>query len=168
MKKSSFLLFLLIIPILTVAQKSKKTNKKKNTCTTYVYNLTTDKMSIRDICFYVNMTDHIDMNDYRIGKSWDKQYDNWKFSIDVFDNDKLKSDNTKASFVVYEDNSEFTQYHCIIESVNIKALIYDKAKSNWQILILQNDEYKILSTYLGYHFTNAFNIKTRTSKDDGY
>jgi hypothetical protein len=168
MRKTSFILFIVLFPFISNAQSKKTPVKKKNMCTTYVYNLTTDKMTIRDICVYVSLTDHIDMNEYRIGKSWDRQYDNWKFSIEVIDNDKLKRDNTKASFVVYEDNSEFTQYHCIIESVDIKALIYDKAKSDWQILVLQNDEYKILSSYTGYHFTNAFNIKVKSKSSDGY
>ena len=93
--------FLLILPSLSYAQKHKKTPvKKKNTCTTFVYNLTLDKVNARDICVFVKLTDHIDMNENRIGKNWDKNYDYWKFSIDVFDNDKRKSFNTEASFYV--------------------------------------------------------------------
>lgn len=168
MKKLLFILMVMILPLISNAQKNKKNNKKKNTCTTFVYNLSSDKMTIRDICYYVILTDHIDMNEYRIGKVWDKQYDHWKFSIDVFDNDKFKSDSTTASFYVYEDNADFTQYHCNVESVNIKALIYDKVRKSWQILVFQNEEYKILSSYTGYHFTNAFNIKAKSSTDSGY
>lgn len=109
MRKLSFIVFILSLPLISNAQKHKKTPvKNKKTCATYVYNLTTDKMTIRDICVYVELTDHIDMNDYRVGQRWDKQYDNWKFSIDVFDNDKLKKDNTKASFIVYEDNTVYS------------------------------------------------------------
>lgn len=55
--KKTILLLLLILPILSIAQKHKKTtSKKKITCTTFVYNLTTEKMAIRDICFNVELT----------------------------------------------------------------------------------------------------------------
>ena len=167
--KKTILLLLLILPILSIAQKHKKTTiKKKITCTTFVYNLTTEKMAIRDICFNVELTDHIDMNEYRPGQKWDKDYDSWKFNIKIYDFDKLKQSSLNASFYVYEDNSEITQYHCKVETAEIKAIIYDKGKSSWQILVFQNDEYKMLSSYTGYHFTNAFDIKARTTSDGGY
>jgi hypothetical protein len=166
----SIIFFLvLFLPLISNAQKHKKAPvKKKNTCTTFVYNLSTDKMSKRDICLNIELTDHIDMNEYRIGKSWDKQYDSFKFTIKIFDFDKVKESSLNASFHVFEETSEIIQYHCSVESAEIKAIIYDKTRSSWEILVLQNDEYKMLSSYSGYRFSNAFNIKTKSSDDKGY
>ncbi|WP_269685139.1 hypothetical protein [Flavobacterium lacustre] len=159
--------FILLSSLVSNAQKNKKVpQKKKNTCTTFVYNLTTDKSTIRDICFFVEIESHFDMNS--VGRKWEKKYDYWKFNVTTYDNEKLKKSNFNVSFYIYEDNSEFTQYHCIYENHEIKALIYDKTKGLWEILVLQNEEYKILSSYSGYHYTNAFNIKTRTLNDGGY
>jgi hypothetical protein len=167
MRKINFILLILLVPFISNAQKNKKaTQKKKNTCTTFVYNLTTDKSAMRDICFFVELESHYDMNS--IGRKWEKTNDYWKFNVTTYDNDKLKKSSFSVSFYVYEDNSEFTQYHCIYADHEIKALIYDKARGLWEILFLQNEEYKILSSYSGYHYTNAFNIKVRTNSDDGY
>lgn len=167
--KKIIYVFALFLSLISNAQKHKKAPlKKKNTCTTFVYNLSTDKMSIRDICFDVELTNHFDMNENRFGQKWDKQYDIWKFFIKIYDFDKLKQSSLDASYYLYEDNSEFTQYHCNVESAEIKAIIYDKTKSLWEILVLQNDEYKMLSSYSGYRYTKAFNIKTKSSNDGGY
>lgn len=167
MRKLSFILFLLTVSFITNAQKHKKAPvKKKNTCTTYVYNLTTGKMTIRDICFLVELENHYDMNS--VGRKWEKSDDYWKFNVTTYDNDKFKKSNFNVSFYIYTDNSEFTQYHCIYADYEIKALIYDKTKGLWEILVLQNEEYKILSLYSGYKYTNAFNIRTKSDTGDGY
>lgn len=167
MKRISFILFIALFPFISNAQSKKKaTPKKKNTCTTFVYNLTTDKSTMRDICYFVNLESHHDMNSP--GRKWEKTNDYWKFNVTTYDNDKLKKSNFSVSFYVYEDNTEFTQYHCIYADHEIKALIYDKARDLWEILVLQNEEYKILSSYTGYQFTNAFNIKAKSSTDSGY
>lgn len=167
--KKVVFIFILFLTLISNAQKVKKTPpKKKNTCTTYVYNLSNGKMNIRDICYNVELTDHIDMNNYRVGQKWDKEYDNWKFSIKIVDFDKLQEENLTASFSVFEDNSEITQYHCKVESAEIKAIVYNKNLKSWGILLLQNDNYKMLSPYTGYKLTNAFNIKTKINNDDGY
>jgi hypothetical protein len=165
--KKIICVFILFLSLISNAQKHKKTPlKKKMTCTTFVYNLSTEKSTMRDICYFVEIESHSDLNS--VGRKWDKTYDYWKFNVTTYDNDKLKKSNFNVSFYIYEDNTEFTQYHCIYEDHEIKALIYDKTKGLWEILVLQNDEYKILSSYSGYHYTNAFNIKTRSSNDGGY
>lgn len=69
--------------------------------------------------------------------------------------------NYEASFYIYEDRSEMIQYHPLVVNDEFKAIIYNKVKDSWQILLLQNDEYKILSPYSGYSYVNAFDIKTR-------
>ena len=167
MKRIILILLIFLLPLISFSQKKKKNpQKKKNTCTTFVYNLTTDKSAMRDICFFVELESHYDMNG--IGRKWEKSNDHWKFNITTFDNDKLKKSNFNVSFFIYEDNSEFIQYHCIYEDYEIKALIYDKKSGLWQILAFQNEEYKILSSYSGYHFTNAFNIKAKNSSDGGF
>lgn len=164
-----FLIQFVLIPFFAVSQQHKKsTPPKKNICTTYVYNLNTDEMRIRDICFDILKTDHIDMNQFNSGQKWDKKNDFWKFQITIKDNEKLKETTLKASFYIYEESSEIIQYHCIVESASIKAIIYDKTKKSWQILVLQNDNYKMLSSYTGYHFTNAFDIKHKTPVEDEY
>ena len=168
MRKILLIVFLALTSICSNAQKNKKKQVKKNTCTTFVYNLTTDKMTIRDICYNVKLTDHIDMNQYRHGKKWEKEYDSWKFFIKIYDFDKLKEFSLDASFYLYEDNSDFTQYHCKVETSEIKAIIYDKNMYSWQILVFQNEEYKILSSYTGYRYTNAFDIRAKKSSESGY
>lgn len=168
MKNTLIIILFLLTPFFSNAQKNKKKPVKKNTCTTFVYNLTTDKMTMRDICYNIKLTDHIDMNQYRHGKKWEKEYDSWKFFIKINDFDKLKEFTLDASFYLYEDNSDITQYHCKVETSEIKAIIYDKKMASWQILVFQNEEYKILSSYTGYRFTNAFDIKAKKSYDSGY
>jgi hypothetical protein len=141
---------------------------KKNKCTTFVYNLTTGKMRIRDICFSIINTNHIDLNEFNPGKVRDNTQDLWKFSISIIDNDKKTQQSFEASFYVYEDNNEIKQYHCIVANSDFKAIIFDKAHNSWQILLLQDDEYKILSSYSGYHYTNAFGIKENQKSDINY
>lgn len=137
-------------------------------CTTYVYNLSTGEMNVRDICFQIRETDHIDFNLHDFSGKRDNEKDLWKFFIDITDNEKLTNFNFHASFFIFEENSEIIQYHCIIKGHEIKALIYNKLRSCWQILLLQNNDYKILTPYSGYRIVNAFNIKPRTSSDFDY
>lgn len=164
MKNVSFLLFCFFLSTISNSQ----SNKKSESCKTFVYNLTLDKMSVRNICFTVELTNHIDMNKFRVGQNWDKQHDFWKYSITISDNDKLKKQNIQASFFIYEDNSEYVQYHCNVDSLEILALIYNKTNDKWQLLFFQNEEYKMLSSYSGYHFRNAFDIKAKKIGDGGY
>lgn len=173
-KLDTYLGFLLLmqfvlIPFFAISQQHKKpTTAKTKICTTYVYNLNTDEMHIRDICFTITITDHINMNAYNVGKKWDIKNDFWKFLITIKDNEKLKESTLTASFYIYEETSEIIQYHCIVEGADIKAIIFDKTRNLWQILVLQNENYKILSSYTGYHFTNAFDIKHKTAIEDEY
>ena len=125
-------------------------------------------MRIRNICYTVLKTEHIDLNQYNISGKKDKKKDLWKFYIDITDYEKQTNSNLRASFYIFEENSEIIQYHCIIESQEIKALIYNKLRSCWQILLLQNNDHKILTPYSGYRIVNAFNIKQRTSSDFDY
>lgn len=166
----SFLMQLVILlPFFALSQQHKKTTApKENTCITYVYNLNTEEMHIRDICVDVVITDHFDMNQYSSGQKWDKKNDCWRFLITIKDNDRLKETTFKASYYIYEETSELIQYHAVVEGGDIKAVIYDKTRNSWQILVLQNDTYKMLSSYTGYRFTNAFDIKHKTAVKDEY
>ena len=147
---------------------NKFTPKKTYISTTYVYNLSADEMHIKDISFDVKLTYHHDGNEDRFGQKWDKAYDVWKFFITITDNQTKSRSSLDASFFIYEESSELIQYHCNVESVDIKAIIFDKTKSTWEILLLQNDAYKILSSYPGYHFINAFDIKSKSKSNIDY
>ena len=149
------------------SQNKNKNSAHVNKCTTYVYNLTTGEMKIRDICFQIEITDHFDLNEFNIGKEREKENDTWKFLVSISDNEKFTTQNFNASFYLYEESSEIKQYHCKVDNSDFKALIFDKIHNCWQVLLLQNDEYKILSPYTGYHFTNAFGIiqKSKSSID---
>lgn len=164
----SILLTFLILSLSAFSQNKLTNSPKANKCTTFVYNLTTGEMRIRDICFSVTNTEHIDMNAYNIGKDWDKKNDFWKFTISISDNEKYSTQNFNASFYVYEESSEIKQYHCLTEDSDFKAIIFDKIHNCWQILMLQNDEYKILSPYTGYHYTNAFGIERKVKSSIDY
>lgn len=147
---------------------SKKPATNKAKCMTFIYNLTTGSMRMKDICYSISLTDHIDMNQYNPGREWDKTKDYWKYSISIKDNEKKSEQNFHASFYVYEESDEIKQYHCLIEDSDFKALIFDKIHNCWLILLLQNDEYKILSCYSGYHYTNAFGIKEKKKSNMDY
>ena len=66
------------------------------------------------------------------------------------------------------NSDEITQYHPLVENDEFKAIIYDKLRHCWQILLFQNDGYKILSCYSGYHYTNAFGIKEKKKSSIDY
>jgi hypothetical protein len=144
-------------------QRNVMTSKSAFKCTTYVYNLTTDKMLPKDICIDVILTDHIDMNELSLGRKWDKKNDLWKFRVEIRSNATNSSMSTHRAFYVAEESDDHTQYHCFQEDDEFKALIYNKAIKKWSILLFQNDEYKILSPYTGYHYTNYFGIKPKKS-----
>jgi hypothetical protein len=123
-------------------------------------------MRMKDLCFDVVKTDHIDMNEFNPGREYDKTKDFWKFSITIMDNEKKSKQSLNASFYVYEESAEIKQYHSIVEDSDFKAIIFDKIHNSWQILMLQNEEYKILSSYTGYHYTNAFGIKQKQKSNN--
>lgn len=137
-------------------------------CTTFVYNLTTEEMKIRDICFKISLIEHFDFNVYDYSGKRDKTKDLWKYHIEITDNEKLTKSSLDASFYIFEENEEIIQYHCIVEDSEYKALIYNKIRSCWLILVLQNDAYKILSPYSGYRYVNAFDIKPKTKSTIDY
>lgn len=135
-------------------------------CTTFVYNLSLDEMKMKDICFNVSKGEYSNMNEYSREKKRENEL--WKFQISIEDNNSLSKHNYEASFYVYEDGSEITQYHPFVGNDEFKAVIYNKLRNSWQILLFQNDEYKILSSYSGYYYTNAFGIKTRKKSSISY
>ena len=108
------------------------------------------------------------MNQYNTGREWDKTKDFWKYSISIRDNEKKSEQNFHASFYVYEESDEIKQYHCLIEDSDFKAIIFDKIHNCWLILLMQNDEYKILSCYSGYHYTDVFGIKEKKKSNIDY
>lgn len=117
----------------------------------------TSKIKVKNLCFSVTQTDHIDANKYnRPGDQWDREKDYWKYRIQIFDYDNKTNDNTEASFYIYEDDAEKTQYHCLIENLDIKAIVYDKNRKSWQIVLLRNNKYSISSSYAGYKIIDAF------------
>jgi hypothetical protein len=166
MKNIIFFIALTTLSFSCIAQTKKKTSSKKYICTTFVYNLTTGNMRMKDLCFDVVKTDHIDMNEFNPGREYDKTKDFWKFSITIMDNEKKSKQSLNASFYVYEESAEIKQYHSIVEDSDFKAIIFDKIHNSWQILMLQNEEYKILSSYTGYHYTNAFGIKQKQKSNN--
>jgi hypothetical protein len=166
MKYIIFLIGFITVSLSCISQTKKKTSNKKYLCTTFVYNLTTGNMRMKDLCFDVINTDHFDMNEFNLGREYDKTKDHWKFNITITDNEKKSKQSFSASFYMYEESAEIKQYHCIVESLDFKAIIFDKIHNSWQILMLQNEEYKILSSYTGYHYTNAFGIKQKQKSDN--
>ena len=56
----------------------------------------------------------------------------------------------------------------MVENDEFKSVIYDKLRNNWQILLFQNDEYKILSSYSAYHYINAFKIQPKRKTSISY
>jgi hypothetical protein len=168
MKSKIFIMAILNFAGLTTLCQQKKPTATKPKCATFVYNLTTGTSKLKDICYTVSLNDHIDMNQFRPGEKWDKTQDYWKYTITIEDNATRSKQSLNASFYLYEDSDEIKQYHCIIEDSEFKAVIFDKIRSCWLILMKQNDEFKILSCYSGYHFTNAFDIKKKTSSSISY
>ena len=153
---------------LSIQALGQKYSTTRNKCTSYVYNLSTSEMRIRDICYTIELIGHYDMNEYRIGQPRVNEYDNWKYKIDISDFDKQTKQNYSASFYVYEDNEYYKQYHCIHDESEFKAIIYDKIRKCWQILLLQDNEYKMISCYTGYQYTNAFGIKSKSKSNISY
>lgn len=163
---------ILIITALFICQFGyPQTNKKLTAvkpfiCTTFVYNLSLNEMKIRDICINVQKGEFIDMNEFSTTKR--KENENWRFVVNIKDNVTMSNQNYKAAFYIYENTDEITQYHPVVQNDEFKAIIYNKQRDSWQILLLQNDEFKILSTYSGYHYTNAFGIKTKSKSSITY
>lgn len=168
--KKQIILIALFLPFIVIAQKkvTYPTPKiKPFDCTTFVYNLSQDNMKMKDICFTVNKGEYINMNEYARDKK--KENELWRFSISIKDNQTMSIKSYEGSFYIYQNYSEdIVQYHPFVENDEFKAVIYDKQRNNWQILLLQNDEYKILSTYTGYKFTNAFGITSRKKSSIDY
>lgn len=158
-----FLIFLGFLPLIAYSQKKilpYSPREKPFTCTTFVYNLTVDEMKMKDICFEVIKGKYTNMNEFSSTNK--KENEIWRFQIIIKDNQSLSRREYEASFYIYENYSQdFVQYHPVVENDEFKAIIYDKIKNNWQILLLQNDEFKILSSYTGYNYTNAFGITKR-------
>lgn len=165
--KVPILLTFLILSLSAISQNGTANTLNVNKCTTFVYNLSTEEMKIRDICFEIFNKDHIDLNKFSTG-AYDRTKDFWKFLINIIDNEKLIKSSINASFYVYENSPEIIQYHCDVTDADIKAIIFDKVKNSWQILIFQNEDYKLLSSYSGYHYTNAFGIKSKTKSNIDY
>lgn len=139
-----------------IAQSQKK-QATKHKCTSYLIDMSSSKIKTKNLCFTVTQTDHIDANKYnRPGDQWDREKDYWKYRIQIFDYDNKTNNNTEASFYIYEDDAEKTQYHCLIENLDIKAIVYDKSRKSWQIVLLQNNKYSIISSYAGYKIIDAF------------
>ena len=171
LNKIKAILTLILITSTFILNAQKKTtyqNKPKAfTCTTFVYNLSLDEMKIKDICFDVFKGEYIDLNQFSNTKK--KENELWRFDISIKDNQTQSTNSYKGSFYLYENYSEdIEQYHPVNENSQFKAVIYDKKKDKWQILLNQNDEYKILSSYSGYSYTNAFGIKTKTKSSISY
>jgi len=155
--KTSGWYFLIVIAILSMAFSPESNQatpifsynqiapQKAFRCTTFVYNLSTEDMRIRDICYEIIKISHNDLNEFNLTGTRDKKMDLWKFHIAITDNQKFTESGLDASFYIEEENPEFIQYNCIVESAEIKALIYNKIQACWQILVLQNENYKMLS-----------------------
>jgi len=65
-------LLLLNINSFTYAQSNKK-------CTSFVYNMTTGDMKIRDICYNVKILSYHNMNEFSTSNKKDKRDEFWKF-----------------------------------------------------------------------------------------
>jgi hypothetical protein len=98
----------------------------------------------------------------------DKTKDIWKYLITIIDNITKSEQKFEQPMYVYEENNEIRQYHSFYENSELKALIFDKVHNSWSILLLQNEEYKILSSYSGYNFINAFDIKEKRASGINY
>ena len=145
----------------------KLTPIKEFTCTTFVYNLSLDEMKMRDICLEVTRGEYINMNEYSSIKK--KENEHWRFKIEIKDNQTLSKKIYEAAFYIYENYSkDIIQYHPVVDNDEFKAVIFDKSRNSWQILLFQNDEYKILSSYMGYSYTNAFGIKEKKKSSISY
>jgi hypothetical protein len=169
-KSKTFCIFLsiLYISLQSYGQKKKPIYEpiKNYKCTTFVYNLTADDSKMSDICFSVIKGEFSNLNDFTNNKK--KENEVWRFEISIKDNKTQSLQNYKASFYIYENGSEITQYHPLVENEEFKAVIYDKLRNSWQILLFQNDEYKILSSYSAYHYVNAFDIKPKRKSSISY
>jgi hypothetical protein len=127
-------------------------------CLTYLYNITNDgNLQLRDICYTVELEEHIDMNQYNYGK-YDNSRNVYKYNVRIADNEKKLEWNVNVGFNKVEDDSEKTQYNCIYSDNDIKALIYYKKERRWGILIYDNQEFKYFSFYSGYRYTDYFGV----------
>ena len=124
MKNNFILLFILLS--LNGSSQNKNNQSKEFTCSTFVYNLSLDEMKIRDICFDVNKGDFINLNDFSSTKR--KEYESWRFDINIKDNKSLSLKNYKAAFYIYENSDDIIQYHPVVENEEFKAIIYNKRK----------------------------------------
>ena len=170
MKKTLLLIFYVMLSVICFSQKKTTTRPnyiKPFLCNTFVYNLSLDEMKMKDICFEVIKGEYINMNEYSQTKK--KENELWKFKISIIDNKTLSSNSYEGTFYIYENYSQdIIQYHSFVDNDQFKAIIYDKNRNSWQVLLLQNDEYKILSTYSGYSYTNAFGITSRKKSNISY
>ncbi len=137
-------------------------------CKTYISNLSLEKSYFKEICYFVKIIDHNDLNQFRLGEKWNKDYDFWKFLVVIIDIQKKTQQKFEGSFYIYEENNEIKQFHSNLENNEIKAIIYDKTKKVWEILLFQNNEYKILSPNNEYKLINAFNIKKNKNSGISY
>lgn len=155
--QSSFAIFILLFQdSYSIAQtKNNKTTKFK--CTSYLIDISSSNIKAKNMCFSVTQTAHIDMNQYnKPGDQWDREKDYWKYKIEIFDYTNKTNTNTEASFYIYDEDSEKTQYHCIVDNLDVKAIVYDKNKKSWQIVLLNNGKYSVISSYPGYSFIDTF------------
>ena len=169
MKKIIQILLFMTFSLFGFSQKKSNSKKiiKPFTCTTFVYNLTLNDMKMKDICFNVIKGDYINLNLYSNSKR--RENESWRFEINIKDNVSLSQKNYQGAFYIFENYSEdIIQYHPVGENDEFKALIFDKTRNSWQILLYQNDEYKILSDYTGYKFTNAFGIREKNKSSISY
>ena len=77
--------------------------------------------------------------------------------------------NIKEDSIFIYDTTGKSQSERLNKLIEISCLKrFDQSKKSWQILLFQNDEYKILSTYTEYSYTNAFGITSRKKSSIGY
>ena len=157
----------LFICLFSFSQKKKNINKIPK-CTTYINNLSNGETRVKDICYNVEFILHNDMNYFSPNSKMDKTKDIWKYLITIIDNITKSEQKFEQPMYVYEENNEIRQYHSFYENSELKALIFDKVHNSWSILLLQNEEYKILSSYSGYNFINAFDIKEKRASGINY
>ena len=149
-------------------QPKRKMASKSLKCATYVHNLSSGERKLRDICFSVTMTGHYDSNNFGQSAEYDKKNDTWRFAVKIVDNTNYNENSLDVAYFIHEENADIIQYHCRIEGSEIKAVILNKNNKSWQILLFQNDVYKILNSTPTYGFFNAFNIKNKANTDFDY
>jgi len=141
---------------------------KGNKCTTWVANLSNSELHTKGICFNVTMVSHQDLHELESWRPRKKTDEFWRFSIKIEDSKGGIVQQSEAAYYLYEETSELRQYHCLIDEIAFKAVVFDKQRNCWEIILMQNDQWKILSPYPGYHFIEAFGIKTKESSSFDY